>query len=129
MGYRRKNYRLKWPDGHELAGLEVLLRGMKIGELGQLAGLRGVSAENMEQGLLDEIAELFARHLIEWNYEDESGIPIPATLAGIGEMDVRALMQVVTRWAEVAADVPAPLAASSNSGGPYPVASIPMEVP
>lgn len=129
MGYRRKNYRLVWPDSHELSGLEVVLKGMRIGELGKLTELKGMDAENLDVSILEEIAATFANHLVSWNYEDEEGNALPASKESALDMDVRVLMQIVMKWAEVASDVPGPLPKRSSGGAPFPVASIPMDVP
>ena len=92
MGYRRKIYDLRWPEGHDLHGLEVSLTGLSIGTLAQVETLGGTLTGN---GTVDEklaaadaLFKVMATCLAGWNLEDHQGNPVPATHEGIAGQDV-----------------------------------------
>ncbi|MFF3511529.1 hypothetical protein [Streptomyces sp. NPDC002573] len=124
MGFKRnpKIYHLKWEDG-EYAGLEVRVRSMSLGQL--VASQKG-TGYNGKEGIEGNI-ELFAERIVDWNLETEDGEPVPTTLDAIMGEDDDLIIDIVRRWNEAMAGVPAPLPESSPSGEPSPVASIPME--
>ncbi len=128
MGFQRKQYKLMWPEGHELHGLEVTVGGMSVDELGTLSGMRdrAEGAKSFEQ--VDEMLKIFAHHLRSWNYEDD-GVPIETTVEAIkAKADFREVLQVMLSWMEEVSDVPRPLAKSSTSGERFQVELPPMEV-
>src|ERR1700704_5773047 len=88
-GYKRKLYVLTWPDGHELAGLEVTTKGLpvkKLFELVQLSGqLTGEGDVATKVAVADELFAGFAARLVSWNLEDDDDAPVPATLAGVND--------------------------------------------
>lgn len=133
MGYKRKKtFKLTWADG-EFEGLEVRVRSMSVerflelGPLLEAADMGSFSTEDIEgmRGLFRE----FSTVLVEWNLEDEdTDEPVPCTFEGFMAQDLRLVGEVISRWAQHIAGVPAPLEQPSPSGEQSPVElSLPME--
>lgn len=77
----------------------------------------------------DETAELLAEYVLEWNYENEDGKPLPiekeAIIAG---MEVPVMVRIAREWAKAAGGITAPLDPPSTDGKPSLEESIPMEI-
>jgi hypothetical protein len=136
MGYKRKLYVLKWPDGHELAGLEVTTKGLpvkKLFELVQLSGqLTGEGDVAAKVTVADELFMGFAERLVSWNLEDDDGNPVPADLIGVTDQDFNFMVGVIMTWMDEVASVDIPLPQPSPPGGssetePDMAALIPVE--
>jgi hypothetical protein len=121
-GFRRpaKVYKLRFEDD-DMAGLEVRARSVPLGqflELGAVAdatsGLAPVSSEQF--GAIRDLFAGFAAALVEWNLEDETGQPVPATLEGVLAQDFEFMLAIVTAWMDAIAGVSAPLPSSSSRG-------------
>lgn len=125
MGFQRQAYKLKWPDGSRWSGLEVRIRGMVIGELEEVAKLRGNDVENIEA--VRPLLDILGKALLSWNFEDEEGTPVP--IEEFRNEDMAMLMAIIGAWTEVVGDVPAPLPTPSSNGGKSEEVSIPMEIP
>lgn len=126
QGYKRKTYRLRWPEESDLHGLEINLRGLSIGDLEKVSNLRLQGAgNNMDQIL--PVLGIFAKALISWNLLGEDDQPVSITLESIQEQDARMLIAAVLAWVEVVSDIPVPLRKPSPDGEPFPEESIPME--
>lgn len=126
QGYKRKTYRLKWPEDSDLHGLEINLRGLSIGDLEKVSNLRLEGAGNNLDQILP-VLDIFAKALISWNLLDEWDNPVHTTIEAIQEQDARMLIAAVLAWVEVVSDIPVPLRKPSPDGEPFPEASIPME--
>lgn len=127
MGFQRPNYRLLWPEGHELHGLEVVTRGLSIGDLKLIAGLApGADVRTNVQDLAP-LLDVFARSLVSWNFEDEAGDPVGTSREDLDAQDMRLLMPIVMTWVGEVSNIPDPLPRVSPPGGTFPVESIPME--
>ncbi len=128
MGFQRKQYKLRWPEEHELYGLEITIRGMSVDELGVLSGMRERAKEAVGFEQVGTMLDIFSRHLREWNYEDD-GEPIGTTVEEIkARADFREVVQMILAWMEEVSDVPRPLGKSSTSGEKFQVELPPMEV-
>lgn len=130
MSYKRKNYRLTWPEGHVRHGLVVSMRGMSIDDMQMVGGLKDVKQEDVQQnvGLLDSIAELLARKMESWNLVDDDETPVPITVANIRQEDLTMIMEILNAWTDAAVGVKASLGKDSNSGSTFPEELIPMEM-
>jgi hypothetical protein len=134
MGYKptRKVYKLVFAD-EEMDGLVVRCHSVPIGEMMSIVGLvrlREVKPADMtaeDLAMVNRPFELFADALVSWNVEDETGVPVPATLAGVMTQDADFLNAVIKAWMENVAGIPGPLARSSTGGTPSLEESIPME--
>jgi len=121
---KKKAFRLKFADP-EMAGLEVTARSLTTG---QFLDLQASMADKADEGSVRRMIELLASRLESWNLEDEeTGMPVPATLDGILAQELDFTMAIINAWSEAVAGVSAPLAGGSNSGGTSPELSIPME--
>jgi hypothetical protein len=123
MGFKptRKRYHLKFADP-EMNGLEVVAHA---GSTGDVLAIMGLSDGDVHAGA--ESLKVFAKCLVSWNIEDEDGKPVPADLDGLKSLDLDFVMLLIQGWVQAVQDVPAPLEKPSNSGKPYPEASLPME--
>jgi hypothetical protein len=129
--YERKLYKLKWPEGHDLHGLEVTTKGLSMKQafkMGRLAARLG-SGDDIEGqlGALDELLAGFARKLVSWNLK-EDGVPVPATLEGVEDQDMGMMIGLITAWIDAVSSVDTPLPSGSKSGpSQAPEASLPTE--
>jgi hypothetical protein len=127
VGFQRPHYRLLWPDGHELHGLEVVTKGLSIGDLKLVAGLAPGAGVRTSVDDLDPLLDVFARSLISWNFEDENGVPVGTSREDLARQDMRLLMPIVMTWIGEVSTIPAPLSRASSDGERFPTDSIPME--
>lgn len=131
MGYRRTGttFNLHFEDP-ALNGLEVKVRSLSIGKLLELSELASLAdGDELTPDDLKRIDPLFttlADSLVGWNYEDENGDPIPATLESIKGEELGFVLQIVTAWMNAVASVSGPLANGSTGGGPSPAPLLPM---
>ncbi len=131
MGFKRKTYKLKWPEGHDLHGLEIRLAGMNMEELQTLASMKEAAQEAQQSKDISQITplfDLFADKLISWNYEEDDGTPIAATAEEVRKLDITVFIPAVLGWTDAVASVASPLKKSSSSGEVPQGVSIPMEV-
>lgn len=132
QGFKRKTYKLKWPEGHQLHGLEVVTKGLSLEKTFELASMaKGIGAEAGTDGKVKIAGELiagFAPRLVSWNLEEEDGTPVPTTPEAIAEQDMPLVLGVITDWIDAVSSVDIPLASGSKSGPPEaPEASLPTE--
>lgn len=118
MGFNRTQtvYKLVFDD-EELEGLVVRVR-------------RGSVRERFEFDKTlnkpDEQIDYFARFLVEWNVEDDTGAALPLTAESLWSLEAPTLHAMLHAWYD-AVSVPAPLETPSNDGEISEVASIPTE--
>lgn len=129
MSYKRKNYRLTWPEGHVRHGLTVVMRGMAIDDMEAARAFQGVERDDVKASaaLLAQIAELLAAKMVSWDLAEDDDTPVPTTAEAIRKEDISMVMEILNAWTEVAMGVKASLGKGSNSGQPFPEESIPME--
>lgn len=129
MGFRpqRKQYRITFPDSHDLHGLEMTARGMAVGELlGLTETHRAVTTGQDTATKLKAVSALldtFARALQEWNLDDDDGNPVPPDRAGLDSLDFDQLLSGITAWVQAISVVPGPL------GKPSTPTPMPPEIP
>lgn len=130
----RKNYRIIWPEDHELGGLEVVFRPVSVGE--SLAFMQASSADSDATDAdlrvqLRQMAEQVAEFLVSWNITDEGPdgepVAVPATLDGVLTLDGRTLRAIAQEWNVAVLTPAAPLSRPSGSGERFPEGSIPMD--
>lgn len=128
MGFQRKQYRLKWPEGEELHGLEVVTAGLSIGDLEAVAAMRQDVEGATSFDKIMPMLEIFAKSLISWNYEASDGTPIGTQAEDIKrDADARDIIPVILAWVGEVGDIPAPLTKASDSGQQSPELNLPME--
>lgn len=123
-------------EGTELEGLEVRMRGGKLGaafDIAPLVGKVGGGVENLsEEDARAALAQYedMAAHLVSWNMADDNGNDIPATIAGLKTQEIRHVNMIAEAWQRAQVDVPGPLPSSSHNGPPPDLPTIPMmEIP
>lgn len=67
-------------------------------------------------------AEIVAEHIVEWDLEDQNGIPIPVTADGVRSLDPPAAYLIVVEWLRAVRGISAPFDKRSAGGGPSPEA-------
>jgi hypothetical protein len=127
MGFQRKPYRLVWPQESRWSGLEVVLRGMTIAELEEIAALKEKVEDSSNLKQILPLLDVLERALLEWNLEDEQGAPI--SVSALREQDMAMIMAIIAEWTQVVGDVPAPLSQPSPAGEKFQVELMPMEIP
>jgi hypothetical protein len=129
VGYQRtrKVYRLEFEDG-EFEGLEVKMGSLNTREFLDIVALAdSVQGKNPPGDAVRSLFESTAAHLISWNVEDDIGEPVPATVDGLFSQDLDLVMAVILAWQKAVGGVSGPLPQSSNGGGQFREASLPME--
>jgi hypothetical protein len=124
----RKTYRLRFAEGSELEGLEVVAGSLPLGEFLGLTELADIDVHNpADLAKVGVLFESFAGALQSWNLVDDDDRPVPATLEGVKAQDYEFMLEVIGEWMTAIGGVPAPLGQRSGGGVPSVVASLPME--
>lgn len=133
MGFvhKPKTYTLR--PGGELAGLEIVARGLSMGRLLTVSALMAKLEEDDAAAGIDattQLVDVFSQALQSWNMEqpDEAGIPVPVppNSQAVADLEFDVLLTILTDWIGTMTGVPAPLGSVSPSGGTFPEASLPM---
>lgn len=130
MGYRRqpKVYRLTFTGDEEYDGLEVMVRGLPVGEFLSLAKrLSSMDEKDPDMDEIERVFAVFADKLIGWNLEDAAGVKVPANLHGVKAQDLDFAMVLIKAWVDNMGGVDPELGKGSNSGGTFPEVDIPTE--
>ena len=130
MGYESPGYRFKWPEGHELHGLEIRSTGLSVDELEEVAAFRELrdAPEEERKKVIAPMVAMFADHLVEWNWT-HGGEPVGTDEKSIRRLDSRQLIPVIFTWMREVSSIPAPLPQGLPSGQPSPVESPLMDLP
>lgn len=120
MGFRPepKQYRLKFIDDEHLAGLEVVMGSVSVGEYNKMMRfgmVLGLNEEAIQAN--DWIIELFVSRLVSWNLEDEEGKPVPANEEGVLGQERWIIAKVLTAWQMSLVQISDPLVPPSQNGG------------
>lgn len=156
MGFKRTKIFVLEFDDPEFEGLEVRCRGASVAGVLSLIDLGDLfSNKKVDIGQMKEIDNLFRtmggcpngcerehRELIEaglkhyenrivsWNWEDDDGVPYPASFEGLKRIDLNDALTLVFAWLNAAVGTPDPLERNWSGGGdPEGVESIPMAIP
>lgn len=134
MGYRKTVRHVEISlKGHPEYGQDTeypqaIARGKSLDEYLRLMGYR--EGEDDERAGVVRQLEEFAGSLVSWNLEAGDGTPLPCTREEFFRIDQGLALALATEWIDRLGgkvDDSGPLASSSPSGEPSPVASIPME--
>lgn len=135
MGKRRVTtvYKLSFDEtmGEELAGLEIATRGATMDQIMDIAHLGGVDFTNlMESGIeqLRGILHSFPDRIVDWNYEDEKGRPIPATKENFLDEDYTFTQPVLMAWMNLIRSDPKNAAALDAAKPPPPAEETPDDL-
>lgn len=147
---KTRRYVLEWEEGHELHGLEVTMRAMRLGELSKLGAMyddfKGVEGEDEESPgsrlkLLTVMIEKIAGVLVYWNRMDEDTMGwdeeneeyietpdtklLPTTVEGLEKLEDWEFMALLESYFVHAVGVSADLGKGSSSGASS-LAELPM---
>lgn len=135
---------LKFPTGHPMHGLEVLMRRRLIREPDveefgwrtddELESMSTADKRAYLAGLTDYRCSQFGRLLIKWNltepvYDDETGeetgeqVRVPPTVEGVGHLDPETFTALWRAYDEATSVVAPPLPLRSDDGEPSEVES------
>lgn len=131
MGFKapRTIYRLDF-EGTDLEGLDMRMRGGKLGDafdVVQLVGVTEGTATAADVKLALSQYEDLADHIIEWNLTDDADQPIAPDLDGLKTLETRHVNMIAAAWQRAQVDVPAPLERGSKSSPEPDLSSIRME--
>lgn len=88
---------------------------------GAIVKLRATSVDTVEQirtSDKNQLKEMLADHVTEWNLEDRHGNPLPISSSAIGtHMEEAVLAEICLQWYRAAVGVTAPLDAGSTNIG------------
>lgn len=132
MAYTRKPkvFRVSFEEPHPLAGLTLQTKGLSVKEFAAF-GLRladvaqidaaGSDAQKLDElkdliGAIDEVKEMFADALIEWDMQEEDGSPTPATLEGVQSLTDDEFFGIVNEWLTAIGGVDESLGKESTLG-------------
>lgn len=132
MGFQapHKVYKLTFEDP-EYEGLEVRVKSSEFGtflDIAQLMDLdtdADVTAKDVED--INALFGYFVDAIIDWNLEDDGGVPVPQTVKGLRTLDLGFVMDMVQAWVRALKGTSPGLSRPSGSGEPSLEASIPME--
>lgn len=130
MGFKRtKTYRLQWAEDHDLHGLDVSVRNMRMGELMALGATFDEAKEKQGSGFtaIDGLVTQFSGVLMQWNHEDDDGNTLPTTPDGIKQLEMDVFMGIVEAFMEAATGVSEDLGKDSPNGGLSQVQLPPMD--
>lgn len=127
MSYKRKNYTLRWPEGHARHELVVTMRGISLKDLSKLSGLQGLDAKNLDDEQIMPVVEILSKKMARWNLTEDDGTPVPTDAETLAEEDFGMIMDIIDGWQQAVTGVSRDLGKGSNSGEPFPEESIPME--
>lgn len=131
MGFKAKAtiLKLKFVD-EEYEGLEIRAKSPSMGsflEIAEIADVDVGSADAEEVAAVLKLFEHFIGSVVDWNLEDDDGVPIPKTVDGLKTLDIDFVMDIVGAWMDGVKGLSPGLPQPSGSGPPSPEASIPME--
>lgn len=124
MGFEVRPYKLTWPEGSHWHGLEVLVNGMSIEELGEIAKIKEDGSKDMAERLAPLFEEI-KKSLVSWNLT-KNGEPVP--LSAFLKQDHKMLISILNAWTDVAS-VDDPLERPSPAGKQLEEVPIPMVIP
>ncbi|MCP2248734.1 hypothetical protein [Lentzea aerocolonigenes] len=137
---RRKIYKLVWPEGAELEGLEVRAKAIPFRAYLVIAALLDGDAPDTHEdddgavydfkdnpdSQFEYVIKKFAEALVDWNLVEDDE-PVPADEKGIWSQDRELVLITIRAWIDALASVSRPLAQPSPAGEPLAGVSIPME--
>jgi len=139
MGFQRGRVILEWPEGHELHGLEVLVKRQPFADfmdtwLSEASDVTAFDEQTQKERAMrmQRRADTFVELIVGWNLEDERGEPVvlPPRIEGDAERDHErsrivhshcdtAMLGAMRDAYEAATTrVPPPLPANSGPGSP-----------
>jgi hypothetical protein len=82
-----------------------------------LIWMQGVTTGGDQSAIIDTYKMFAEDFLIEWNIQDEDGVPYPATADGIMLVDSDLVNAIVEKWVEAVVNVPTKSSDGLKGGG------------
>jgi hypothetical protein len=131
--YKSRPYLLKFDDQTDFPGLEVRIRRVGLGMMGELAEMadeftRISQNPGRARTVLKEFCESIAPSVIWWNVDDDNDQPVTPDTAGLMIEDGAMIVAIFKAWFDRATLVPPPLPSQSPAGEPevpIPMVSLP----
>lgn len=143
MAYVRKDkvFALAFEEPNQFAGLHIKTKSLKVKEFAEFALRLGTITERVggatiEAQLaalphlingLEEMKEMFADALLEWDMEEEDGAPTPTTLEGVQRLEDTEFYKLIGEWLTALGGVDEELGKDLGSGAKFPELSDLME--
>lgn len=126
MGFKRnRSVIVEFDEGHPDHGLVVVMRPMSVGQMSSLVGLQDqlrsagrVNEDGSEAR--EKLCALLAANLRSWNLDsDDTGEPVPASLAGVLDQEFPFVLQILNAWLAhfMGVTEKSPLDSQSDDGG------------
>lgn len=129
-GFKREgqNICIKFEAPHELHGLEIMSRRVRMRDLLQITHMAQLTGGGLAEQIegAGKLCRVFSEVLLSWNLEDEDGA-VPCSYDGMMEQDFGFVLQIVKAWIDAVSGVPIPLSQPSSGGSQSPVQLPPME--
>lgn len=129
-GYKRPPLLLTFTNP-EFEGLEVRCRRPSVGDILDLAQLRGITSAASEADIQERVDALMTRLaslIVSWNLLDDNDEPVKITAESIAAQDFYLMIAITGALLDASgAGVRPPLPRPSDDGAPSLAASIPME--
>lgn len=126
MGYRKIPTIYTLNKFEDYPGLEVRMAGLKLGKVRQLVAAMEDDDETTNEVVV-MMASLVVEGLVSWNLEEEDGSPSPTTEAGVEDLELPMLLEIVSEWLDQMTGVDDDLGKGSGSGVISPVVLPTME--
>jgi hypothetical protein len=127
MGYRLPQRTALVIFDDDFKGAEARLRlDLPIGRVLEALAIMPTNGKPSPENVR-ALCEFLAEILIDWNLEDDDGVPVPADLNGVLDASADFISALCGAWVEQQTGVPAPFEGPSTSGSPSAEAEIPME--
>lgn len=110
-------YHLTFADHPDVAGLDVRLKSMSIGERLEFDRMRFTPPVDLDARLKKEreIAQALADRLLSWNLLDpKTREPVPMTVDGVLSQEDRTIQPIISAWIDAITGVRRPLDQRQN---------------
>ena len=127
MGYRKVPtiYSLSFAE-EEYEGLEVRMKGLKVGKIRKL--MTAIHGEDDGESAVSEMLDLLEEGLVSWNLEEEDGTPVEAGRAGIDDLEMPFVLDILHTWLDGMTGTSGDLGKDSEHGETSPVLLPTMEL-
>jgi hypothetical protein len=142
MGYRppQSTYKIEWAEDHQLHGLVIMARGLRLGKMLDMAelyvssGLGGKDDDELRPEDIEMMKVIFRLlvgnddqpdkpHtpgvIMSWNREDDSGEVLPVSMDGIRELEMWEFQGIMDAYLQLGGvKLDDPLSEPSKNGKP-----------
>lgn len=122
MGFRpnsnenRTIYNLHFEES-SLSEVEVKVTACSVNQFNEIMGGATAVGDEAVKGA-NKLLELFAEHIMSWNFENEDGSPMPITAQALGDLEQPLVIRLIAAWQAAMVTVPNHSRTRSYSGAP-----------